>query len=256
MSDTPNKNFNLTDQEIIDSYNQISSFWENNLKQFNVKLPSLTKDKKSPVFTDSSLVLVLLAQNYPNTFIFNKFEITTFLNNYRKRINAATINDSQMQRHLAAQMGWYIASGTRGDKIPGPIQLGKGEYKLLSLATPFPNFTYLSRAVDLKEDEWEQIKASYDYRCATCGSKEGQLSYRWPTVITKLEKGHMNPRESLSLTNTIPQCVSCNQADRNRWIYDKKGRVIGIANADAINKNTPIEVQKEIYEILKKKFEK
>lgn len=46
----------------------------------------------------------------------------------------------------------------------------------------------------------------------------------------KLQKGHMNPSEPLAAGNIIPQCQICNRGDRNRWIYDKTGRVIEVAD--------------------------
>jgi len=55
--------------------------------------------------------------------------------------------------------------------------------------------------------------------------------------------------------NIIPQCEKCNRADRNYWIYDKKGRVVAIANEKVIDKCSK-EIQLKIYERLKKKFEK
>ncbi len=39
----------------------------------------------------------------------------------------------------------------------------------------------------------------------------------------------MNPALKLEEGNIIPQCQICNRADKNRWIYDKTGRVIEIA---------------------------
>ena len=40
----------------------------------------------------------------------------------------------------------------------------------------------------------------------------------------------MDPSKPLEPGNIIPQCEKCNRADRNYWIYDEKGRVVGIAN--------------------------
>ena len=50
--------------------------------------------------------------------------------------------------------------------------------------------------------------------------------------ITKLQAGHINPSKPLELGNIIPQCQVCNRPDRDRWIYDKTGRVIEIADSD------------------------
>ena len=68
-------------------------------------------------------------------------------------------------------------------------------------------------------------------------------------VITKLQKGHMNPNKPLEEGNIIPQCETCNRADRNYWIYDEKGRVVQIANAKVID-NCSDKIKLEIYERL------
>ncbi len=73
---------------------------------------------------------------------------------------------------------------------------------------------------------WENIKEAYDCRCATCGSKEGEPNFKDRTVITKLEKGHMDPSKQLTDINCIPQCTICNKAFRDWWIFDSTGRVI------------------------------
>lgn len=44
--------------------------------------------------------------------------------------------------------------------------------------------------------------------------------------------GHMNPIRALEFGNIIPQCQVCNRPDRDRWIYDKTGRVIEVADSD------------------------
>ncbi len=64
----------------------------------------------------------------------------------------------------------------------------------------------------------------------------------------------MDPTKPLSNENTIPQCVSCNQADRNRWVYDKKGRVVAVANPEVILASSA-DVQRKAYLLLKEKFD-
>lgn len=46
--------------------------------------------------------------------------------------------------------------------------------------------------------------------------------------------GHMNPRKPLAPSNAIPQCDQCNRADRGKWVYDKRGRVIGVAEVGVV----------------------
>ena len=224
-------------------YDIVKGYHTKHLAQHGVKLPELMKGES---FTKAALVLVYLAQDYPNTKVVTKEELTKFLKRYGGSI------DVQQARHLAAQNGFYILSGKRGDIDE---QLKNGEYKLKTLESPYPRFSPKKRDTDLTEDEWTELKKAYGNRCACCGSEEGKPHLYWPATITEIQKGHMNPLKPLSKGNVIPQCSKCNQPDLNYWVYDDKGRVIKIANPDVVKKSS-IEVQKQIYEILKKKFDK
>ena len=123
------------------------------------------------------------------------------------------------------QKGWYIASGSRGDDN----NLKNGEYKLISLEQPYPGFIK-NRRTGLNTNDFEEIKKHYGYRCACCGSKEGEPHLYYKNIITQLQQGHMNPSKDLTEGNIIPQCQICNQPDKNRWIYDSFGRVIAVAD--------------------------
>ncbi len=234
----------MTANQIEKTYNKIREYWKKYLEKHGVTLPSL---KRGDAYTKDALVLVYLAQGYPKTKTVTKTELTNFL---KKHFD--DVNDVQQARHLAAQKGFYILSGTRGDIEEG---LSAGEYKLKTLEDIYPGFTKERRESDLDGDEWDEIKKAYDYRCACCGSKEGERHLLWKSTITVLQKGHMDPTKPLTKENTIPQCSKCNQADRNNWIYDKKGRVVKVANSAIVLKSAE-SVQREMYEILKGKFEK
>jgi len=73
------------------------------------------------------------------------------------------------------------------------------------------------------------------------------------TELTKLQKAHKDPNKPLIAGNIIPQCQKCNRGDRNRWVYDDKGRVIKLAKASFV-KNFDQEVRWRIYRILYKEF--
>ena len=227
----------LSDREIEDIYNFVKSFHEKFLEKSGVILPSLRKSGK---FTKSALTLVFLAKDYPKTRIVSKKEITEFIRKYYP-----DTNDVQDARHLGMQKGWYIASGTRGNSID---DLGYGEYKLVSLEEPHPNFK-LHRKEIVGELNWDEIKSKYDFRCASCGSKEGEPNFRYPGTTTKLTQGHMDPNKPLTKDNTIPQCEKCNRPDRNYWIYDRKGRVIKVADPSAVAKSDE-SVKWKIYKML------
>ena len=235
----------MNKKEISATYKIIKEHHDKYLKVKGVELPNLKKGNK---FIKDALVLVYLAKNYPNTNIVTKSDLTQFIRRYYK-----DTTDVQQARHLAAQKGWYILSGTRKDN--NSLNLKSGEYKLVSLTECYPDFTKERREYKEDEDFFESLKRQYGYCCATCGSEEGKPHKHWKNTKTVLQKGHMNPLKPLEEGNIIPQCEKCNRADRNYWIYDKKGRVIAIANEKVIDKCS-IELQRRIYERLKLKFEK
>jgi len=209
----------MTDKEIQDIWSIITENYNRHLADKGVKLPSL-KDKHG--YTKNALVLIRLARGYPNTKIVSKQELTKFIQSFYP-----DVIDVQQARHLSMQSGWNILSGTRGDNRGN---IPSGSYKLIDLATPYPAFA-LERREGFSGD-WEALKKHYDNCCATCGSREGAEHRFRKGVTVQLQKGHMNPSLPLQDGNIIPQCQICNRPDRNRWIYDKTGRVIEIADTD------------------------
>jgi len=235
----------LTDEEIENEYLKIEKLWERNLKVEGVTLPKL---KRGNSFTKDALVLVYLHKNLGK--VVNKTELTKFVKRYYP-----STNDVQQARHLAAQKGWYILSGTRGDFEARNYNMKSGDYLLVSLEKVYPNFTNQRRNCNLDGEEgWEELKKQYNYRCATCGSKEGESNLHYPSTVTVLQKGHMDPGKPLELGNIIPQCEKCNRPDRNYFVYNAKGRVTKISDPKFVLKSTD-KVQKQMLEILKRKFE-
>ena len=233
----------MKEDEIVQVYKVICDYHSKFLKDKNVVLPRL---KKNEMFTKDALTLVFLARNYPNTLVVKKAELTDFIRTFYP-----DVTDVQQARHLVAQKGWFIISGTRRDIVS--FELQSGEYKLESLERPYPDFTAGRRVKVNGDDSFDELKKRYDNRCATCGSKEGEPNFNWKNTITVLQKGHMNPNKPLEAGNIIPQCEKCNRADRNNWIYDDKGRVVAIANPVVVDRCSE-KVQREIYERLKLKI--
>ncbi len=227
-------------KEIIEStYKIISDYHQKYLKQHGVKLPKLYDSKRN--YTKGALVLIYLANDYPNTKEISKKELTNFIRKFYPETN-----DIQQARHLGAQDGWFIKAGTRGD--PG---VKKDYYKLHTLEKPYPGFKKERRTISI--DSWEEIKQKYDFRCTTCGSKEGESHFHWPSTITTLNMAHMDPAKPLEAGNIIPQCEKCNKGDRNRWVYDEKGRVVKLSNPEVI-KFCDEDVRKKVYRILYSEF--
>lgn len=234
----------LTDEQIQQTYALLEDYHGRYLAQWGVKLPTLRKANGE--FTLAALTLVYLAQGYPETKHVSKSELTEFVRAFYPQVN-----DVQQARHLGAQFGWYILSGTRNDDRL--MDIPPGEYKLVSLEEPYPGFSRQRRTEPGGTDYWERLKASYGYRCACCGSKEGEPNFLWPDTITVLQKGHMDPAKPLAPGNVIPQCVKCNQPARDFWVFDEKGRVAAVANPLVIDRSSEA-VQFRIYERLYRKY--
>lgn len=230
----------LSDEAIKKIYNMICEYHDKYLKQYGVKLPKLTDIQGN--YIKDALVLVYLVQDYPKTKKISKGELTQFIRQYYP-----DVADVQQARHLGAQKGWFIVSGTRGNRH---VTLESGKYQLITLEKPYPAF----KGHRIEETgDWENLKKQYGYRCVTCGSEEGKPHIHWQNTITKLQKAHIDPNKPLVAGNIIPQCEKCNRADRNNWVYDERGRVIKLANPNVI-KRSDKEVKWRVYKILYQEF--
>lgn len=224
-------------------YKKITEYHKKCLEKYGVKLPSLFNAKG--MYLKDALVLIKLFEGYPNTKIISKEELTIFVRKFYP-----DVVDVQQARHLSMQKGWYIESGTRGDSL-----IPKGSYKLITLEKPYPAFCGERR--EGFKGNFESIKKDYGYRCATCGSKEGDEHLFRKGVKVKLQEGHMNPSKPLVEGNIIPQCQICNRPDRNKWIFDKTGRVVSVAiSQDGVRivneflKNATDEIRNDILNFL------
>jgi len=213
----------ITEEAILATYNLLKQYHTLYLANSGVVLPGL---KVKNQYTKNALVLIYLAQDYPNTHLVTKDELTEFVRSFYPKTN-----DVQQARHLGAQDGWFILSGTRGE-----TEIPASTYKLVTLEKSYPNFTKERRSCSINDEEWESLKKQYSYKCACCGSEEGKPHRYHPTITTQLQKGHMDPTKPLEVGNIIPQCQICNRPDRNWWKYDKNGRVVGIASVDVVKR--------------------
>ncbi len=219
----------LSSEQIEELYRLVSEYHSKYLAEKGVQMPSLkTQDGR---FTVDALVLVYLAREYPETRWVSKSELTQFV-----RVSRPNTNDVQSARHLGMQKGFYIVSSRRGNYLPEDRPPpNSSSYLLVSLEEPHPAFVKGKRSSD--DVNFEGVKKKYRYRCATCGSKEGEPNLRYPKVRTELQQAHCNPKKPLAADNIIPQCQFCNRADRNYWVYDRRGRVIGVADLKPIKKS-------------------
>lgn len=229
----------LSEKIINKAYTEIEISWEKYLKEYDVKLPSLTVRNS---YSLNALVLIYLYINLGK--VISKQELTNFLESMGYKCN-----DVQQARHLAQQYGWYILSGTRGDLECKKYNINAGEYMLKTIQEPYPSYKNMKRAESLNASSWEELKRMYDYRCATCGSKEGEFNFLYPASKTRLQQGHKDPSLPLSLDNTIPQCDFCNRASRNYFVFDNKGRVEKINDPRFVLRSSK-NVQEEMLELL------
>lgn len=238
------KKYNI---DIEKTYQMITKYHDRYLKDKGVVLPGLKQSNGK--YLKRGLVLTYLSNNYPDTKEVSKEELTKFIKEFDP--NTTDVQDG---RHLARQCGWYIDSGKRGDIHANKIC--NSCYKLRSLERVYPYFED-HRKTTASISDWDKLKEAYDMKCAGCGSEEGKSNNINKNVITELQQGHMNPTLPLEAGNVIPQCQECNRPDRDKYIYDYKGRVIDVTEKELMRKIKKIkskEMATNIIEHLSKKF--
>ena len=206
--------------EIQNTYNQVKKKILANLASSNIKIPLLyeSNPKKSKQcakksYTIGGLTLVLFAKNVGK--IVTKEDLIFFLKEHG-------CNSSDPQpRHLGMQMGLnFLVNNCHHPKI-GRV-LRRGEYCLLDLKNPHPSRASMHRVKTDKID-FVEMKKIYDNRCACCGSKENDLHFKNPLLITRIEMGHCDPQKPLSNDNCIPMCNMCNMVYKNKVVVNKRG---------------------------------
>ena len=224
----------MSPEEIEKWYNTLEKEYESNLKQYEVKMPR--KD------TAKALWLIYL-HKYMGKLV-HKDTISAFVQSVKPEFG-----QDQQVRHLAAD-GWYILN--KGDFLPNSTKTVESGYHLLvntQAAKPSFIFKVLKRKGRLAAKDFEGLKAVYDNRCATCGSKEGRPHFHDKNKKTELQQGHMDPHKKLTLENTIPQCQLCNRTYKDYFVFDDKGRVIAIASPEPVRKASK-DVQDKIRKML------
>lgn len=144
----------------------------------------------------------------------------------------------QQSRHLGSQDFFYVLNANEqiiNTKMTVPV----GYHILITLEQPHPKYSLYSnkRAGRQIAKNFEALKKAYSNRCATCGAIEKRHHFHNPTIKTLLQQGHMNPMQSLTLENTIPQCQLCNQIYKNYFVFNDTGRVVALASVEPIKKS-------------------
>ncbi|MDO7253132.1 hypothetical protein [Helicobacter cappadocius] len=135
-----------SDKELEAIFKMIEEYHKEYLADKKIVLPKLKN--KDGSYTKDALILIALAEGYPNTKPMSKTDLTNIIREFYP-----DVNDMQQARHLGAQKGWYIVSGTRGEIIKIP----KGFYYLQSLEIPHPSFVE-HRKTGIISDDFEVKK--------------------------------------------------------------------------------------------------
>lgn len=194
----------------------------------SVKVPNLyTKGSKDKIFTISGLSIVFFFINKGR--IVTKTDLLVFLHSVLKKSASGYGPNTKKYsfisahpRHFGMQRGFYFLiqdsfhPQARRTLLPG-------EYCLYSMTKPHPSAQNNHRSTNVSASSFKDLKATFENQCAVCGSKEGKANLKNKNILTRLEKGHMDPTLPLTLSNTIPMCTYCNQVYKNRFVFDKKG---------------------------------
>ena len=148
----------------------------------------------------------------------------------------------QQVRHLKRD-GWYLISDGKGGHRLNPYEVSpeflQDQHRLSSI---------------LSAKDFEEIKKAFNYTCASCGSREGDSSWRYGNDEVELHKGHKDPEKSMDNKNIIPQCQFCNRAYKDDFTFDDKGRVRSIASINPVVRASD-SVKKKVFDYLKNMFE-
>jgi len=194
-------------------YKYITYYFNKYLKKYGCKLPS-----KNSLFGKALEYLYINIKKETN--------IGDIRNYVMKNFENQKVSDSLQIRHLGLQYGFNLLKGNDIKPNSNGIKIKKSNYCLLNLSNKYTNFYKDKRIEKLDYENWYQLKKEYNFSCATCGNKEDLPSRYNNNELTTLQQGHMDPRKSLTLDNTIPQCKYCNQQYKNKAIFNKRGIVI------------------------------
>lgn len=249
-----NEYLNIPLGEICDYHRHILYCYETFLKDYGVRklwkddIPADCSDEALVAAIDAKELQLIFLYKYLNCFV-HKDLISKFV---RKFIGNAALD--QQVRHLGTQDFWYVLN--RGASVPDTgVRVPSGYHYLVSLEVPNPKAVAeaVKRAGRLGARNFAELKLAYGNKCATCGIEEGKKDFRNESIVA-LQQGHMNPRVSLSLDNTIPQCQYCNQTYKDYFQFNEYGRVVAVNNPLILLKS-PKDVQDEMIEVLLKERE-
>ena len=188
---------------LYDEYLKAQAIHREYLEQYGVKMPRWRTNKSI------WLVLLLRAKGEP----VHKDKISDVV----RAFNPQAGRDQQV-RHLKRD-GWNVEED------------GRGYHRIADPYLPAPEFMkrWVRESQRLNAKDFEELKAAYNYQCATCGAKNGEPHRHYGEAV-KLQQGHRDPYDPLSLENMIPQCQFCNQSYKDDFVFDENGRTVAVAS--------------------------
>ena len=182
------------------------------LKQYGIKLP---RDN-----TGKQIQLAVLYDAYkqdPERLI-NKNRISRTVVECLPHLSG-----DQQVRHLRSD-GWNIENS-------------RGWHRFINPSQPSSQFVRqaVKRSSLLTAKGFDDIKKAWHWRCASCGSREGQKDWRYDDIV-RLQKGHKDPEKPEAIENIIPQCQNCNRAYKSDFTFDDKGRVRAVADIGPVRR--------------------
>ena len=182
-----------------------------------VKIPSLTNAKRNS-YTILGLCFVFFGENLGK--VMHKRDLLAFL----KRHGVKT-SDPQ-PRHLGMQFGMdFLVMNSKHPHSKRLLRAGEYCLRSLSKAHPLQHCGPHRHTRTLSCAVFNRLKKKYHGRCACCGSLEDEPNFKNVRIVTKLERGHMDPRKPLDPTNCIPLCCVCNKVYKNKFVFNARGFV-------------------------------
>lgn len=225
-----------TEADVQTTYDQLELEHKNDLAEHGVVLPPL---KNKGGYNTRALQLVYLRMHMRT--LVSKDDISEFVRSF---VMDAALD--QQPRHLwGSKGGWDVKGSGRKKHKFGGKPVPNGFYVLVSTTNPSPEFILkrMKRLGIVKAEDWDSLLDAYDHRCATCGEKSKG----------SLDKGHMDPRKPLEMGNIIPMCQDCNNWALDKFVFDIRGRVVGLASPTLVEASDA-SVQHEILLALQQRF--
>ena len=202
--------------EVVAEYNRVKAtlVTHRNVLRGLVRLPRLKRADGQ--FTLGGLMLTFFSAHLGH--VVTKAALVGFLRQFK-----CDSTDPQ-PRHLGMQRGFdFLVAGCWHPGLERRLRCG--EYCLLSLERAHPSAAAMHRSQDVTARGFDALKRVYGHRCACCGSKEGDPHLKNGHLITRLEKGHCDPRRPLA-NNCLPMCGLCNMVYKDRAVFNPRGFIV------------------------------